>query len=646
MLVELTGTGKMLSRQKHHQYKVGDIHNLSRKAQNKIMVDSNQVLLPFPEYTFWLDAVLHNDKEEVAKCLQEGSENEKLLNGNFQIPTFARIGGRLIMSGNYGSFNLQNAWCLTGAFRSHDVMSLFIQHGVDILQQDIKGNNIIHCIVFMAFLDDAEQDYLVTLEFLFQLLQGDPKSKCVMDLLMTENMDSLRPLEVAANLGCFKLFWYIFEHPGVYLKREEPQGMYTVQWFDVSEYELYGQNTRIYQSPITALGYVDFDLLDKDSTKAIFQSDLIKSWFVAKNAANTPFTILWLSIRIMYMLAFIMMDTSIGSMISVKHMETSYQNASLSRISQNISMHQNMTNTCGNMNNMTKNNETMLAIMVYLAIHSFLIITFDIIEASLTLHFRQHTIMLYTPRHRKTLVVYYGFYRVMQVILSVCVLTMASAYFTAHFVKYISIPDVIFHLLYIQSSTSMIWSILYFIQLIPWLGHFVISVQRMITDLLQFGVLLALFITPYAFTFQMLLNDINPGKCISEFDNILHSYYTIFTAMLNMVNFTSFNTSNQLSLYILHITFVFMIPVLLMNLLIAVFSNSYAEITDHKDIVMTIQKMSMITVMERRLHKVCGGVYNWLKRKTFVCEDDRLYITRLVKRKKGNAWTAFPKSSF
>ena len=60
--------------------------------------------------------------------------------------------------------------------------------------------------------------------------------------------------------------------------------------------------------------------------------------------------------------------------------------------------------------------------------------------------------------------------------------------------------------------------------------------------------------------------------------------YTVFTIMLNIVNLTSFHIHNQTILYLLHMAYIFMMAILMLNFLIALFSHSVAEIMAHKEV--------------------------------------------------------------
>ena len=60
--------------------------------------------------------------------------------------------------------------------------------------------------------------------------------------------------------------------------------------------------------------------------------------------------------------------------------------------------------------------------------------------------------------------------------------------------------------------------------------------------------------------------------------------YTVFTIMLNMVNLTTFNIHNQTILYLIHVGYIFIMAILMLNFLIALFSNSVSEVMAQKEV--------------------------------------------------------------
>ena len=62
----------------------------------------------------------------------------------------------------------------------------------------------------------------------------------------------------------------------------------------------------------------------------------------------------------------------------------------------------------------------------------------------------------------------------------------------------------------------------------------------------------------------------------------------------------------------LHVMYVFVVAILLINFLIALMSNSVAEVAEHKDIVMMIQRLAVACTLEMRLGWLLGWLYRRL----------------------------------
>ena len=95
---------------------------------------------------------------------------------------------------------------------------------------------------------DDHAETLVYLEAIFS--EKDLKS-----LLRAGNGFSLWPLAFAALHGCVVMAAVIMQTKGVYLIKEENGGYNVVQYFDVSDYELFddGVPPRFYTSPLALL---------------------------------------------------------------------------------------------------------------------------------------------------------------------------------------------------------------------------------------------------------------------------------------------------------------------------------------------------------------------------------------------------------
>ena len=99
------------------------------------------------------------------------------------------------------------------------------------------------------------------------------------------------------------------------------------------------------------------------------------------------------------------------------------------------------------------------------------------------------------------------------------------------------------------------WNLLYYLQVVPGLNVYVITVQRMLLDLLSFSIIFAMFFLSFSFAFYVLTD---------TSEEFLPLLYDIFRLTLNMIDLSRASGMVQF----LHVAFVFTIVYLLQNIII------------------------------------------------------------------------------
>ena len=156
-------------------------------------------------------------------------------------------------------------------------------YGVDVTQTNHDKNNVVHTMVTASFLSPKCEDAMVTT---YQHLSKIISRDTLQMLLIQADRDGFRPLELAASLGTFGLFMAIFETEGVYLDRQVNCGAYTLQWFDISDYDPRSTSCRHDQSPMVSFMNVDQRKLGDSKTKELFESGLFRSWLSSRMRFN------------------------------------------------------------------------------------------------------------------------------------------------------------------------------------------------------------------------------------------------------------------------------------------------------------------------------------------------------------------------
>ncbi len=573
------------------------------------------------DHQSWISAILHDDHILINSIL-----NNRNIDKNRQLNETLKSSHncKSTVHADVHAFTVYNPLSLAVAHGSTKVVQVFLSHGIDVLQVDQDGNNIIHKLIEFTFMDSETEDISRnTYHYLEQLLELD-KMK---NLLMTENNDSLRPLELAAHLGVFPLFEAILETDNVYMTKEEIYGINKLQYFDVTEYEAFIPNTRRQLSPVALLKYLDKSKISEQNrarTKEAFHKQPLCSWLDANFASNRFYILIWASIRILFVTLFYFVDFQVISITYSNSLEIFMLKYSINITDMKVVSCSGGIFTA----------QTHLCMMFLIILFSFLMIMFDFID--IFRYIRKSTFikcLQKNPRGKKEMILHITFYRICHFVSCIGMFTMISMFgsiLLALTVAHQIIEKILFFLVVIGCVTT-VWSILYFIQLIPILGCCVISIQRMLSDLAHFIAIFVCFQISFNYAFLKILdNSKYTSTCPEYFSSIYETMYSTFMVMLNMINLTQYEAASNLALRILHIFYIFMSAILLINFLIAIFSSSYIEVRENRHVISRIQSLSVSVVLANRIPQFMYPLSRWLQKEHYVVEGDRIYITRLV----------------
>ena len=187
----------------------------------------------------------------------------------------------------------------------------------------------------------------------------------------------------------------------------------------------------------------------------------------------------------------------------------------------------------------------------------------------------------------------YAFYRVFQIIYNICLLFFGIFRIVSHRVDYRVLPVFVYELFFLVTIFGSVWSMLYF-----------------------FIVYFSCLSLPY----------FPNGTCPAEFDSITAISYTTFTVILNMVNFHSFSTPSAEGLWLVHVCFVSIVSIFVLNFLIAVLSDAYREVAFHSATTLSVQWLLITAIVEHRMPKVMSGFLEISKKKYFHYSSGRYFI--------------------
>ena len=574
-------------------------------------------MLDAETHKWWMNVIMEDDVENVEDIIQivDDVEKNRLLNGTFY---FHKKLPKQFSHSSYLKFSLTRPWCIAGVSHAHAVMGLMLANNVDVTQKDCEGNNIMHALILTAYLEPSlEEEMNATCTFLKEALTLDQ----LRSILDETNDDGFKPLEYAAHLSVFVIMQNIFQTKGIYLIEEEINSVYTMEWYVVDDYEKKDKTSRHWFSPLYLLMLIDDSKVTDFNANQAFASPLVQNWVNMKMKKNMPFIIMWFLIRALFFVAFVLSDIPPSEVLKRLN-RSDIMSVHESNTSSNNSFETNSTD-CNVSFVSDIDDTTSIVFLMYMLLHSGFVILFDILEYIMLI---PKTKFVKMPKGWKQPCLTYGFYRQIQFFQAVFIVTRQVCRLLA-VLHITSFPVLVDNVLYIFITMSQVWSFLFFAQLLPWIGHFVIAVVSMVIKLMKFLIIYCAFSFPFVGSFQRLLNSgKTQGDCPEEFSSFGYSFYTVFTVMLNMVDFRKFSPADETSVFLLHTAYVFMTAILLVNFLIALFSTSFMRVDDHKQVMQTVQRLSVCWLVESRMNRwLFSGVNRWLTQRAIPTTSDGRY---------------------
>ncbi|CAD5125478.1 DgyrCDS13692 [Dimorphilus gyrociliatus] len=267
--------------------------------------------MPLLMYQTWFDAIEKDDLESAKRILTGvRTEVDIMLNGKFEFHYFTNSSKNKIWKQKNKTLPcfFQRPVVLAAVFRSKEVLKFILNQGADIYLNDGGDNNIIHAIVWGAALQpEYENEY----KKIYRMITDSLSRQEQKSLLMRENADGLRPLELAARLTTFYLFIAIFNTEGVYVHNKGRLGAYVCKWYDVTDYESIDSKSRRNRSPLRIFTFIEKERLQNASTREIMLNNkAISKWIDIKIQSNTLHLIFWFLARVSYTMLFLVYANS------------------------------------------------------------------------------------------------------------------------------------------------------------------------------------------------------------------------------------------------------------------------------------------------------------------------------------------------
>ncbi len=596
-------------------------NELKRKDRGRkpfVLRNVAKLAMGIDKYEFWFDALCSNRREVVVGILNEADmeETNRLLNGWFSYKDDEHSSLHIIFDDTKRSdLKATRPFILTVLYGSFDVLSCLFEHGADPYCTEEDDSNIFHVMSLIGQRFSQFEEISVTAYPQCCNILGKDR---MLALLQMENSNGLRPLELAAKVGCCKIVKAILETPGVYVTNENTRGMVHYQWIDVTEYETTDpQLDRRGKSPLGFLALMDEDTLLKPGTMELFTWPPFQMWIKAKISSSASFVFVWFVLRFLHVACYFVLAAD-GRLLRLLGGVSEKDIASNSTLNYNFVF-------CSTYAQYTLPPQTIWYLFMYIAIQSYCSIFFDVAEYFVIRVRQLRSFFLWSFKIGKKFVVTRYLYFFHQFCMSMFLaigptLQLANIQgFSAGLMQAISL----------MCMVNITFSFMLFFQMLPVVGIYVITIRRMLRDILNFSFLYVLVVTPYALYLLMFFNTNSKLECVQEFSNIGESFYSTFRMMLNMLDLQAHEVHTPHVLYLVHIMYVFTVAILLINFLIAVMSTSAARIAVSEKIIVDLERMYVALIVDFRLGWILQGIFKRCKARSMVLKDSKYYVLNI-----------------
>ena len=544
----------------------------------------------------WIRALMDDDLQTVMHYLAQECINDRaaLLEGWISDVTFWEC-WQCEAAYEQRIMAVRRAWSLSAVCGSLQVMSQLYKAGIDVHQEDELGNNVVHTLIIHASRHpEREEVYLKVFDFISSLLPRQNFEK----ILLKQNTSGLNCVELAAFSQTFRFMMAIFK-TSVYRTKQAQCGMASVNYYDVTEYETYHNGRPWETSPMFLLLFLRNTKLQDEYTKTVFTSGVIGRWLAIRKKVFFPFFIGWCILRL-----FIIFLVYVPAQLADPPDPAIHVNCDLNLFKFSA--------------------ETQQCCVIALAIFKTLSLLFDVFSFIKWRSMNMSKMMMYTVANGR-MVTRVGFYMTLRSLYNLLILVSSLNRLSWHYWRK-SMPAYPIQVIFICIMVGSVWSILFIVQLSPLIGKYVIAIQYMIMSLIKFSFLIFLFIWPFALLFPKYVTHSSDELCPEGFESIPSYFYTSFLLIISLVDLRSFETNAQESLWLLHVVYFIVIALLLLNFLIAIFSEAYSEVADNYEIVNTLQWMITLMTIDFRLLRLMYPLLMKLKLRHFTVIEGRLYI--------------------
>ena len=272
---------------------------------------------------------------------------------------------------------------------------------------------------------------------------------------------------------------------------------------------------------------IDEKSLKNQHTEEMISKDYFQQWLHLKTKINVPILLICFSLQIVNLISFVLFDTVYFLIEN-----------DLEKDARNVCKRSNKTLSC--LQTQSSSEIVCFLELVYFCLALILILNivsmFIDIRDSCAL-VKNFKFIIRTPLGKRRYLVHTRFYKVVDTVMHVSILANVMI----RFVRYqwdLHIPVYWDNLTFFLVCFCTTWSLLFYMQLVPYIGYMAIVLKLMMKNTVIFVAYMSVFLCPYGALFARINNYGRPaGECDRDWKNRMTNLYSSFLLLFNMLNF-------------------------------------------------------------------------------------------------------------
>ena len=485
-----------------------------------------------------------------------------------------------------GRLDVSTPWCLCAALCAYKVAGVLLQNDVrDVTVRDHAGLNVIHVLASVAYVSPRLCKDMVSY---FLWLKEALQYQDLKTLLKGKSDQNCNPLELSIHLGVFRLATEIFNTEGIYVTSRHV-GLFQYKAYDITEYEL--EYTKPYNI-LLQVSMMDRADIDRPDTHEFLENEPLNSWVNTKRRLLTPFIFIWFLTRLFHVFALM-------NLTELALLDTSTINSSKCPSYVNLPEYSHFP--------------VKIATSCVLCFMSIGILVYDVFTIVTSFSGGSFVEIMTTPTKLKLPLMFPFVSRLMQTMIAVWSIIYIALTFIDHSTQYQQV-------LLVLMSLLLFWQILFFAQFLPFFGYCVLTLYHMAVDWLLVVAILSLFGLQQAYVLRVIVD-----PCPGNFRSFLNIMYEVGYLVLNVSN-GNFHSSDEGVMYIWRYGLCIIGTLLIVNFVIALFSNTVSSTAGIRHSLMTLQRMYILQQVGFVTSCFLRSYYWKRHRRFFKYMDGRIYI--------------------